>query len=364
MSFAHDFKVPKKSDIEKALGPFDEHSSSVFNKNFYETFDDLPLPKKPSDWLAENIEKGQTYMEFTQLSRTLNTPLSAHRKTIYLTTFGQIDSTIFDINNLIDYIHRFFQMQVKLIQPFVQVQWNDDKNQWICTMKLTDGKTREFKLRTRYDENSKRSQICVTAILNLLKKVVPDDARCLVALTMAHDFYGNDEDLFIAGLSMGNCRVAAFSLYRYDPYLIFNESDWFDYKFEEDQSLERQHLLLIRTCRLLTHEICHLLGIDHCIFYSCLMNGSGNLDEDFSQPLFECPIDLRKLYSLIQFDIRQRYEELMEFYRVHHFIEELKLVEKKLDVIKQSTPSTKLVKRKCSLDKMKSKSSPKHLKSD
>jgi hypothetical protein len=35
------------------------------------------------------------------------------------------------------------------------------------------------------------------------------------------DLYDDDTDLFIAGLSMGNCRVAAFSLYRYDPHLTF-----------------------------------------------------------------------------------------------------------------------------------------------
>lgn len=148
-------------------------------------------------------------------------------------------------------------------------------------MNLTNGKTRSFNLRTRYDETTKHSQICVAGILNLLKKVVAEDARCLVALTM-YDLYGDDPDLFIAGLAMGNCRVAAFSLYRYDPYLTFNDSDWFDYQLKSPSEshaeiVERRHLLLLRASRLLTHEICHLFGIAHCIFYSCLLNGSGDL---------------------------------------------------------------------------------------
>lgn len=148
-------------------------------------------------------------------------------------------------------------------------------------MTLTNGKSRSFNLRTRYHEKSNHSQICVTAILNLLKKIVPDDARCLIALTL-HDLYGDETDLFIAGLATGNCRVAAFSLYRYDPHLTFDESDWFDCKLKaatelEIQRIERRNLLLLRACRLLTHEICHLFGIAHCIFYSCLMNGSGDL---------------------------------------------------------------------------------------
>ena len=28
------------------------------------------------------------------------------------------------------------------------------------------------------------------------------------------------------------------------------------------------------------HELLHLLGLDHCIYFACLMNGSGSLDED------------------------------------------------------------------------------------
>jgi hypothetical protein len=132
-SYARGFKVPRKLDIENALGKFDNNNiNSVFTKDFCETFNSLPLPKKPSDWLTENAEKGQTYMEFLQLSRTLHTQSSSHRKSIYLTVFGQVDNTIFDIDSLIDYTQRFFQMQVKLINPFINVQWNDEKNQWTC----------------------------------------------------------------------------------------------------------------------------------------------------------------------------------------------------------------------------------------
>ena len=190
-------------------------------------------------------------------------------------------------------------MEVKLINPFIEIIFNNDKKQWICKfsmihkmsrilfffnigkMTLSNGKIRDFNIRTRYNEKTKHSQICVTSILNLLKKIVPNDCRCLVALTM-YDLYGNDTDLFIAGLSMANCRVATFSFYRYDPYLTFKQINWFDCQLKTNSKssidiVERRNLLLIRSCRLLTHEICHLFGIDHCIYYSCLMNGSGNL---------------------------------------------------------------------------------------
>ncbi|CAF3974279.1 unnamed protein product [Rotaria sp. Silwood1] len=129
-SYIRRFKVPTKLDIENALGKLDDNTvNSVFTEIFCETFDNLPLPKKESDWLAQYAEKGQTYMEFLQLSRTLHTKSSSDRKTIYLTIFGQVDNTIFDIDSLVDYTQRYFQMQVKLINPCINVQWNDKNNQ-------------------------------------------------------------------------------------------------------------------------------------------------------------------------------------------------------------------------------------------
>ncbi|CAF0863564.1 unnamed protein product [Adineta steineri] len=338
--YADGFKVPQQSDIKKALGTFDDNSlNTIFTERFYETFDSLPFPKKPWDWLAQYVEKGQTYAQHLQLSRTLHTSASSHRNTIYLTIFGQIDKTIFDVDSLIDYTQRFFQIPVKLINPFIDVQWNNETNQWTCILNLSNGKNRSFKLQTRYNENHNHSQISVRKILDLLTKVVPMDARCLVALTM-YDLYDDNTDLFIAGLARGNNRVAAFSLYRYDPYLIFNESNWFDCKMKvvselEKEIEERRNLLLLRTCRLLTHEVCHLFGIEHCIYYSCLMNGSGHLDEDFTQPLLECPIELRKLHIFLKFNINKRYEELLDFFQIHNFYDEIKMTKKKLDVINQ-----------------------------
>ena len=95
-------------------------------------------------------------------------------------------------------------------------------------------------------------------------------------------------------------------------------------------------IILLRSCRLLTHEIGHLLGIDHCIYYGCLMNGSGHLEEDFSQPLFLCPIDLRKLSQLVGFDIIQRYEQLLEFCTENQFEDEIDLLKKRLELLKNT----------------------------
>eukprot|EP00118_Oscarella_pearsei_P004823 m.21161 g.21161 ORF g.21161 m.21161 type:complete len:75 (+) comp28147_c0_seq1:1433-1657(+) len=49
---------------------------------------------------------------------------------------------------------------------------------------------------------------------------------------------------------------------------------------------ERKRLILQRSCKLLVHELSHLLGVDHCVFYDCCMNGSGHLEEDFSGSIY------------------------------------------------------------------------------
>ena len=39
--------------------------------------------------------------------------------------------------------------------------------------------------------------------------------------------------------------------------------------------------MLRRATKLLVHELAHVYGVDHCIYYACVMNGTGHLVEDF-----------------------------------------------------------------------------------
>ena len=42
------------------------------------------------------------------------------------------------------------------------------------------------------------------------------------------------------------------------------------------------------------------------------MNESSSIDEAINQPMFLCPVCLRKLQKILQFDIKQRYLALLE----------------------------------------------------
>ena len=61
-----------------------------------------------------------------------------------------------------------------------------------------------------------------------------------------------------------------------------------------------------------SHEMCHLFGLSHCDFFDCSMNGSNSIEQAMSQPLFLCPVCLRKLQHACKFDIMERYHALLK----------------------------------------------------
>ncbi|XP_034882087.1 archaemetzincin-2 isoform X3 [Mirounga leonina] len=72
-------------------------------------------------------------------------------------------------------------------------------------------------------------------------------------------------------------------------------------------------VLLLRSCKTLTHEIGHIFGLRHCQWLACLMQGSNHLEEADRRPLNLCPICLRKLQCAVGFNIRERYQALVKW---------------------------------------------------
>ena len=56
-----------------------------------------------------------------------------------------------------------------------------------------------------------------------------------------------------------------------------------------------EEILLYRSLKTACHEICHVLGMTHCPYFECLMNGSNLVTEADKKPFALCPICLRKL---------------------------------------------------------------------
>jgi archaemetzincin len=89
---------------------------------------------------------------------------------------------------------------------------------------------------------------------------------------------------------------------------------------------------------VLTHEVGHMFGLDHCVHYSCNMNGSNSMAEADTQPSHLCPVCLRKLHYTIGFDPAAYYEGLAEFHERVGMSEEAAFARRRLARIEGKPP--------------------------
>lgn len=71
---------------------------------------------------------------------------------------------------------------------------------------------------------------------------------------------------------------------------------------------------LRRCLKIVTHEIGHTFGLEHCIAFECNMNGANSLGEMDRQPLHLCPHCLKKLRWNRGFKHLERYGRLLGYY--------------------------------------------------
>jgi len=77
---------------------------------------------------------------------------------------------------------------------------------------------------------------------------------------------------------------------------------------------KNEEILLYRCLKTACHEICHVLGMTHCPYFECIMNGSNLVTEADKKPFALCPICLRKLDSYCEIGpegLQERYETLI-----------------------------------------------------
>jgi archaemetzincin len=54
--------------------------------------------------------------------------------------------------------------------------------------------------------------------------------------------------------------------------------------------LDWEETWLARACVVAVHELGHCFGLDHCVYYACVMQGTASVAEDTQQPPYLCPI--------------------------------------------------------------------------
>ncbi|KAL2008301.1 hypothetical protein VTN00DRAFT_8283 [Thermoascus crustaceus] len=200
--------------------------------------------------------------------------------------------------------------------------------------------------------------------------MLPEDAYALLFL-VNYDLFEDDDNTFVCGRAYGGSRVAVVSSARYSPDLdgiqsverqhVWPASHCENYmsaccKSSQGGTMQKQRkykdaeeskngqpvqnaplallkaalsasytlpdvdssppsllsaLWLGRVCRTASHELGHCFGIEHCVYYACVMQGSASLSEDARQPPYLCPVDLAKILCATGMTASQRYLALL-----------------------------------------------------
>ncbi|MBK1879436.1 archaemetzincin [Pelagicoccus mobilis] len=271
LAAAPDFHPPSVVKQLEAVGPTDEFTPTeriLFLDT--EEFTTIPDPG-PIDWLSSHIERGQTCSRFLQEDYAKPTDSTY----LYLQPIGVSDLPIEFQELLIKYCSAFFDTKVKLLE----------------TMPID---TRLIS--TRINQFTGKRQLNAADILEVLKVQKPNDAYAVIAFTTT-DLYPQETWNFVFGLANLRESVGVFSIARYGNLA------------------SEPKLYTERALKVMTHEIGHMYGIKHCIYYHCLMNGSNHLEETDAAPMHLCPVCLRKLDLSVKPDHLMRYTRLKKIYQ-------------------------------------------------
>jgi len=251
----------------------------------------------PDDWLSNHPEEGQSFDAF--LHSGPHRP-DARRRKLYLQPLGAFaPGKSPPLERLEAFASAFFALDVSVLPMLDR-----------ALSAVTE----------RQNPHTRNRQLLTTDILALLRQRLPQDAYALLGITM-DDLYPDPSWNFVFGQASLRGRVGVYSFARYDP------------RFYQEEANDSEQLLLQRSCKVLAHEMAHMFGIGHCIYFHCLMNGSNHLAESDARPMHPCPVDLRKLQYSIGFDVVQWHRGLLEFNASVGFLEEAEWLRRRLALI-------------------------------
>ncbi|MEW5725159.1 MAG: archaemetzincin [Thermodesulfobacteriota bacterium] len=290
------FTPPSKKEAAAAAGDTSDLPPAL-RRAFTPGSDFQLIPRpRPGDWLAEHLEAGQTFADFVR-----NRPPrpGGGRDTVFLQPLGGFPAGGGpSLTTLETFAAAALAMKVITAPPLL----------------LEDAA-----LTTRLNPLTGHRQVLTTDVLGRLKALLPAEAFCVLAVTF-EDLYPAPSWNFVFGQASLRDRVGVFSFARYDP-AFYGQARGPDYN----------ETLLRRCAKVLLHEILHMFNIHHCLFYSCLMNGSNHLAESDRRPLHLCPVCLRKLHHGVGFNPIERYRALLVFYHRVGFKDEAEWVSKRMD---------------------------------
>jgi len=256
----------------------------------WECFEDLP-PAGPHDWLGkhspgERDRPGQPLKRFLQPGPHRNFPTRVCNK-IYLLPIGNMSGAP-DASLLCKLLECWFLLEVVLMEslPAKALQ----------------------SLERKFAGAGYGPQIESQSAANVIHTHKPRDAFVVIGYTMEDICNSSKGFDFLFGEANLDLSVGIFSFARYSDDVPTSSARF------------------LRRCGMvLCHEVGHLFGIKHCVYASCLMNGSNHLEESETRPWALCPVDLRKLQLTLDaaklqgkdtppLDLVERERSLLEFF--------------------------------------------------
>jgi archaemetzincin len=220
--------------------------------------------------------------------------LDATRRVVVLQPIGPFDARQEKLlQNVAVFCEAYFQLPVRVEKPL---------GLELCSQKRP-GKLKEG-----------GEQYNATSFIEALVARLPADAALYLGVTMA-DLWAGDLNFVFGQGSMTN-RTGVYSLRRF--------------RAREGQA-GVEALELRRSCQLMAHESGHLLGVWHCLFYKCVMNGVNSLGEADAAPLDLCPVCHRKVLWNLGCNAEKRYGDLLAFYRKHGLAAESEWTQTRLE---------------------------------
>ncbi|KAK2616595.1 hypothetical protein QQS21_000418 [Conoideocrella luteorostrata] len=179
-----------------------------------------------------------------------------------------------------------------------------------------------------------RMQVNLDDVLDALLENVPRDAYAVMML-LDMDMYEGDDDIFTGGRAYGGSRIAVTSSFRDQPSCSVDDghrwpaahcASYIDAacgqqhqnaspgrlgstsggpmgaavqaaaRVTRHEGRHHQYVeWLSRVAQTMTHELGHCMGLDHCVYYACVMQGCASSAEATRQPPYLCPVCLEKV---------------------------------------------------------------------
>lgn len=238
------------------------------------------IPPQEGDWLHTYREAGQPFQEYVASDPVRRCD---ELQTIYLCLVGKFSSAqerILEITQ--EYLSLYFNSQVR-----IHNRVSLDSVPASAQRRHPAGGQLQFLTQYFLDES--------------MKSDCPADALAYVAFSSVDlwtkDVDGRDWNYVFGQASLRN-RLGVWSLARFG---------------NPEDSLQAYAECLKLTMGTASHEIGHILGMRHCVYYECNMNGSNHLNEARRAPLPLCPICLRKICWNMKVEPRSYLQKLLEF---------------------------------------------------